>query len=350
MSEPTLEQVKGLAERLSSQDRLELFYRLAELPDSGIRPTEVYEPPAEIQAWYAEALKESEERDYFGIFYDDRNVIVILKGQVIFELLFYPENFNEAWLKIPSWQHAPLPEAAIKQAREHFAELGREVSDEELMEAGRHAIAETYKDETFRISRELSVRLPELVQLFLDGAIKIIQIDVRNSIVTEAGLQSGQPKLPEIEKMLEPHWKAIKERLLGVTRGGKRPRKSKFTWDAAKALEFYRTVEALPHHGADKLPMWEYAQEMLRDNDYDHETIMFLMNRPMFADVPEGLLREATSAWRQHEESWDSLPPDKKPQAFAFRHACHKLDFPEYAYNTLRMKYYEGKKAFESGK
>jgi hypothetical protein len=342
MTEPTLEQVKRLAERLSPEDRLQLFYHLAEQPDSGIQPAEVYSPPDEVQAWYAEALKESESRENFSALYDERNVIVLLKGRVIFELLFYPENLNDAYPKVLYGQYTPLPEATVNQARAYYAERGEEIPEEEFIKAGEHVLMEHLKAQTFRISHELSARLPQLTSLFIDAAIKIIQIDIGNSL-----REGGNPTLSEIEKIFKPHWQTIKEDQLGVTRGGKRPRKSKFTWDAAKATEFYKTVEALPRHGADKLPMWEYAREVLRDNDYDHETVMFLKKRTAFADVPEGLLREAANVWRQYDESWDSVPPENGTLAFAFRHACHKLDFPYTTYNTVRTNYYKGRKAAE---
>jgi hypothetical protein len=339
----SLEHVKELAEHLSPQERLQLFNHLAELPDSRIDEVEVYSPPDEIQERYAEALKESESRDSFSALYDERNVIVLLKGQPIFELLFYPENLDEAYPKVLYQQYTPLPEATVNQARAYYAERGEEIPEEEFIKVGERVLMEYVKAEAFRISHELSVRLPEMTSLFIDAAIKIIQIDIRNS-----SREGGNPTLSEIEKIFEPHWQMIKKEHLGVSQGGARSRKSKFTWNTAKAAEFYRTVEALPRHGAGRLPMWEYAQELLRDNNYDHGTIQFLKTRTTFADVPEGLLREAANIWRQYDESWDTLPPSSRPLAFAFRHACHKLGFPYTTYNTVRTKYYEGKKASEN--
>lgn len=338
----SLEHVKELAEHLSPQDRLQLFYHLAELPDSGVTEAEVHSPPDEIQARYAEALKESESRDGFISLYDERNVIVLLKGQPIFELLFYPENFNEAFPK-ELYQSYLTP--TVNQARAYYyAERGEDLPEEEFIKAGEHVLVDYLKAETFRVSHELSVRLPEIVSLFIDTAITIIRLGIGNSSGEETSTT-----LSEIEKIFEPRWQMIKKDYLGVTQGGARPRKSKFTWNTTKAAEFYRAVEALPRHGADKLPMWEYARQMLRENDYDHDTIQFLKSRPMFADVSEGLLREAANIWRQHDENWSSLPPANSPQAFAFRHACRKLGYPEYAYNTLRTKYYKGKKTADGG-
>jgi hypothetical protein len=338
----SLEHVKELAEHLSPQDRLQLFYHLAELPDSGIDEAEVYSPPDEIQARYVEALKESESRDGFSALYDEKNVIVLLKGQVIFELLFYPENLDEAFPKALYQQYLP---PTVNQARAYYyAERGEELPEEELIKAGEPVLMEYLKAETLRVSHELSVRLPEITSLFIDTAITIIRLGIGNS----SGEREKSTTLSEIEKMFEPHWQMIKKDYLGVTQGGARARKSRFTWNTAKAAEFYRTVEALPRHGADKLPMWEYARDLLRDNDYDHDTIQFLTSRPIFADVPEGLLREAANIWRQHGETWDALPPANSPQAFEFRHACHKLGYPNYSYNTLRKKYYEGKRVCAS--
>ena len=95
-------------------------------------------------------------------------------------------------------------------------------------------------------------------------------------------------------------------------------------------------------------PMWEYAQLQMRDNDYDHDTITWLKSRPAFVDVPEDLLKDAAKVWHQFDERWESLPAEHSPQGFAFRHACRKLGYPKNAYNTLRTKYYKGKKEHES--
>jgi hypothetical protein len=134
--------------------------------------------------------------------------------------------------------------------------------------------------------------------------------------------------------------------LAGVTRGGKRSRKSSFTWDKEKAKLFYQTVQSLPH--ISKKPLWEYAQEQLRENDYDATTMGWLKSHPAFADSPENLIKEAVTAWRSCEEAAQNIPDQSKPLAFAFRHACQKLGYPENAFNTLRKKYYEGKRAVES--
>lgn len=160
-------------------------------------------------------------------------------------------------------------------------------------------------------------------------------------------LQDQKYSAKDIKKSLfDPTWEMIKP-LAGVTHGGKRTRKeSEFTWNKDKAREFYKAVQALPR--ISKKPIWEYAEEQLRANDYDPEIVTWLQSNPAFADSPERLLREAASVWRSFEEEGKSVPAESRPLAFAFRHACHKLGYPEKAYNTMRARYYEGKKAEET--
>lgn len=204
-----------------------------------------------------------------------------------------------------------------------------------------------------KISIENSVKLASenlvnIMQMIWERLIQATFYSGANEIRDLLQVPEQKYSAKEIkEGIFRADWERIKP-LAGVAHGGKRPRKSKFAWDADKALKFYETVESLPRYGADKILMWEYARDLLRDNDYDYETVLFLKARPMFSDVPEELLKEAAKGWRQYDENWSSLPPANSPQAFAFRHACKKLSYPEYAYNTLRTKYYEGKKTSEN--
>lgn len=345
MSDADLEQVLRLANQLSQPDRLRLFHHLSKLADNR-------KPSLEIQIEEAIKKQGGEDNDNFVLVYNAPNtnpawVGVLLKGKTIFQILYYPENFRESRLKLRSWQHAPVTEDVKTQVREILGQAGAEVADDLIVNAALESQREIYEAETYRISKELALRLPDMVGLLVTAATRIIEISVRNTFAEQTGQVEKKTKLEDMEKMLEPFWKQIKERQLGVTHGGARHRKSKFVWDAERALTLYNTVEALPRHGADKLPMWEYAREVLRDNDYDHETIQFLKSRSMFADVQEDLLKEAATVWRQYDERWDTLPPENSPQAFAFRHACDKLDFPYTTYNTVRTNYYKGKKASE---
>ncbi len=325
MTEFNLEQIKKIAEKLSAEDRLKLFHYLSDLPDSGIESGDLSQPPLTLQG-AVESNEEVDNSDNFALLSTETTVAVFLKGKLIFQVFYYPENFRESNLKVRSWQTAPPSERIMSGIRGALAELGIERTEEEITETAKQGMLKYYEAEIFRISNEISERLPHMTWLLIDATINIITIAMRNLFAEQTGQLEKKVKLVDMEKKLEPYWRHIKEHL-GVTHGGARPRRSKFVWDAEKALKFYQTVEALPHYGADKIPMWEYARDILRDNDYDHETIQFLNARPRFADVPEGLLKEAASVWHQYDEHWDTLPANSSPVAFAFRHALHKLDY-----------------------
>ena len=148
------------------------------------------------------------------------------------------------------------------------------------------------------------------------------------------------------EGIFRAEWELIKP-LVGVKHGGERKRKQPaFTWDKDKAKELFKTVQALPR--ISRKSLWEYAAEQLRENDYAAEIVTWLQSNPAFIDSPEHLLKEAASIWRSYEEESKNIPAESKPLAFAFRHACYKLGYSAGKYNTLRTRYYEGKKAQES--
>jgi hypothetical protein len=303
-----------------------------------------------------------EDKQYptFKFHYEFREgeIRVFLEGFEVMRMMFYPDSYSNAIFEKLKQGNAFIMVSEEDRrgmyalVRERLAEKGVKASDEGITALEDMAIRSVELD-------LIKKSVEKAVKLVSDNLINVVQMVWEKLL--QATFFSGANELRDIleapeqkysakeikEGIFRADWERLKP-LVGVTHGGARPRKAKFVWDAEKALTFYQTVEALPRHRADKLTMWEYAREVLRDNDYDHETIQFLMARPMFSDVPEELMKEAAKVWRQYDERWDSLPPANSPLAFAFRHACHKLDYPEYAFNTLRTKYYEGKKAAET--
>jgi hypothetical protein len=358
MSEPNLEQVKGLAEQLSREERGQLWEHLASLPDSGVTTAQL---PAPLNFVRKKKAAQGEERVVTFRFEwkinDDGETILTLDGAEIFRIVFNAENCADVLFK-KSKIDKPFLRIEPEKEKDYFdrvrAELGvseAELSDAQIREYVEPALMKTcerlVKQSLESATRDVKGKLPAIVNVTFQKIIHAIYFSGSNTLRDTVGQPETKYTAKEvIEAVFQPDMELVKM-LAGVTHGGKRGRKG--FWDAEKALTFYRTVEALPRHGADKLQMWEYARDTLRDNDYDHETIQFLLGRPAFADVPEGLLKEAAKVWRQYDDNWDSLPPEKSPQGFAFRHACHKLGYPDDApYNTLRTKYYEGKKASEN--
>jgi hypothetical protein len=305
--------------------------------------------------------KEQKRTDEFQFKYDclvkDGEIIYSIEGIEVFRGVFNPENYAQAFFKKlkPSEPFLTISEDQRRRlyagVREASAKEGKEISDEELSrlepeglyQLSLKLLMQSIENATKRVADNLPQIVTMIFQRVLYATFYAGANDLRD--IVEVPEQKFSAK--EIrDAIFQPEWERIKN-LAGVAHGGARPRKAKFVWDAEKALKFYQTVEALPRHGADKLPMWEYAREVLRDFDYDYETIQFLMKRPMFSDVQEELLKEAAKVWRQYDENWNSLPPESSPQAFAFRHACAKLGFPYTTYNTARTNYYKGKKASE---
>jgi hypothetical protein len=264
-------------------------------------------------------------------------------AQVLFEKL----KLSSPFLTISEDQRRQISEGA----RKIFAEEGIEGGDEIIRglekELLKRVELQVIKENVESAAKRASDNLPDVAAIVWERLMQAVAFSGANDLREVLNMPSEKYSAKDIKDALfRDEWERIKP-IAGVAHGGARARKAKFVWDEDKALQFYQTVEALPRYGADNRPMWEHAREVLRDNDYDHDTIQFLRSRPAFRDVPEELLKEAASVWRQYDERWDSLPPENSPLAFAFRHACHTLDFPYTAYNTVRTNYYKGKKGAE---
>lgn len=357
MSETNLEQVKKLVEQLQPEDRTKLWDHIAKLPDSGINIRVL--PSA---SKFVQKIKLDEKSGRFrpvtfqwGCKNNDGEVIFTLDEVEIFRTLFNAENCanvlfekikpDESFLKIGPKQLKDIfakvrAMVTEQEAKVSDAQLSKLVQSPFLKEVSNRLVKQSLESATKRASDNL----PAVVAVVLQKVVHAISFSASNILRERLELPETKYSAKEvIDAVFRPDMELVKI-LAGVTQGGKRKRKSKFVWDAEKTLKFYQTVEALPRYGVDKISMWEYARGMLRDNDYDDETIQFLLRRPMFTDVPDSLLKEAAKVWRKYDESWDSLPAKYGPQAFAYRQACHILNYPEYAYNTLNQKYYEGRK------
>ncbi|HLL76418.1 MAG TPA: hypothetical protein VK421_14290 [Pyrinomonadaceae bacterium] len=290
--------------------------------------------------------------------WQDGQVRVIVEGFEVLLVLFDPKNFSDALfeklkLREPFLTVSDETRAYIHaQVRRIESEKGREVTDEQMVFIERELIRrielQFIKESIETAANAVNKNLQKVTELVWEKVIQASSFSGGNALRDILNLPYQKFSAKDIkEALFRDDWERIKP-IAGVAHGGARTRKAGFVWDEEKAVQLYQTVEALPRHGADDLPMWEYAHKMLADNDYDHETILFLKSRPVFQDVPDELLKEAADVWRRYDESWDSLPPDSSPQAFAFRHACHKLGFPYKAYNTVRTNYYRGRKVAEN--
>ena len=329
MSEIKLNDLINKVRQLSVEDRLRLFNQVvqAELMDESSRLSDPSFDVSRLDSPKIKKFEETRSEGKFSVSYSENSVAIRLDNRYIFRVFFYPDNLVESRLQLAD-------------------KAGDEIA---LLEG-----------EARKISGEISALLPKLSWMLCNTALEIGTMAFRDLHgLTEADFWDWsreeianlrpeeiynfrvRSKPKDIEHLFKPFVAQMKT-YFEIVQGGARETKKPFVWTPERALEFYEAVNSLPSI-ADK-PMWEYASERLRDNDFDLETFTWLRSRPAFADVPEDLLREAADEWKLHEESWNSLPPKNSPQAYAFRHVCSKLGIPNYAYNTLRAKYYDGKR------
>jgi len=363
MTEPTLEQVKRFAEQLSPEERGQLWQHLAELPDSGIKtipfpPLPKPQPERISNATKGKNNKAQNRPDEttFNIRCEIKDDIVTYYADEIgvFSTRFYPDNFANVFLSKPSGSFLKVSpeqrELFYAAVRERLAKEGLKVSNQQLKKVEPAALRELelrlIKESVEHATKQVRENLPPIVKIIWDRVLKASFFSGANELRDKVRVPEQKYSAEKIwESLYQPEWELLKT-IARVARGGLRKRKSKFSWSKSRAIEFYRTVQSLPL--ISKKPLWEYALEQLRQNDYNATTIAWLKSHPAFADIPDNLLKEAATKWRSYEEQSKNIPANFKPLAFAFRHACHKLSYPNQAYNTLRKRYYEGKKASEN--
>src|SRR5215216_1488562 len=135
MSDISFERVKELAQQLSPEDRHQLFNFLANLPDSGIQSHNLEPPPATLDD--AKEIKTTTTKgDDYVIVHTDRMARLLLKGRIIFDVFYYPENFRQSKMEVGSWKDA-LPSDAVKEQIRSLLMLhgADEVTEEDIISA-----------------------------------------------------------------------------------------------------------------------------------------------------------------------------------------------------------------------
>jgi hypothetical protein len=280
-------------------------------------------------------------------------VRVLLEGIEVMRVLFDSASYGNAlFSKLKeSDSFISVSEEEQHQARERLAKKGVRTSDKRFKNAMKRVTRELelkiVRDSIEPAVKNADENLLNVVRLIWENlVIQATAFAGANALRDKLNAQEQRYSAKDIKKgLLDPVYDLIKP-LAGIKHGGERERKqSAFTWDKDKAREFFKTVQALPQ--ISKEPLWDYAAEQLRENDYAAEIVTWLQSNPAFIDSPEPLLKEAARVWRTFVEEGKNIPAASKPLAFAFRHACYKLGYLAGKYNTLRTRYYEGKKAQE---
>ena len=157
----------------------------------------------------------------------------------------------------------------------------------------------------------------------------------------------SEPLTPEKKKEVLDSFRKLNNKFVSerfeIRRGGSRKRKG-FVWTDECKMEFYGKVENLPK--IKNVPMWNYAYEKLKEEDFNYKYIDYLRTETVFKEVNEKLFRDAIRVWRKYIDSFSKPKTVEKPFAFALNHALNLLDYPETKYSTMRKYYSEGKKLF----
>jgi hypothetical protein len=250
MSDVDFEQVKKLVEQLAPEWRRQLLDHLAALPDSGI--TNLNNPPASFDG----ATQESGttvDGDYYDLLFNPTSAAILLKGRVIFQVFFNPENYRLSRMEVHAGKDVPPTEQMKEQIREIFTlHNSPEPEEESLIEAIKQSQMQVDEAKTFRMSNEISARLPHMAILLFDGGVKIIELAVENSLAEYFGTR--KKTVEEILERLEPHWKQIKAHL-NLSPGGRQ--NVKHEWSL-------RDHTCLAVHYNRLKPVWRDAKKTAR--------------------------------------------------------------------------------------
>src|SRR5437867_928127 len=104
--------------------------------------------------------EESANSDEAMILSTETYATIFMKGRAMFHLFFYPENYRQSRMEMPSWKDAPASEKVREQVKAIYRLHGKpEPSEEDFIAATKQTHLELYKARTERIAKELSARL-----------------------------------------------------------------------------------------------------------------------------------------------------------------------------------------------
>lgn len=252
MPDADLEQVKKLVEQFSPEERIQLWHHISELPDSGIHGGSLDPPPISTEG-ATQTDTVTVDGDSYTIVFTDVTAAVLLKNRPIFQVFFYPENYQLSRMEIRSWKDAPPTEQMKEQIQEIFKLHGAPEREEEaIIEAVKQSHLRVFEAMTFRMTNEISARLPHMTALLFDGGTKVIELGVENDLAEK--FERRKRTLEEIVEILEPYWKQIKAHL-NLSPGGRQ--NVKHQWSV-------RDHTCLAVHYDRLKPVWRDAKKTAR--------------------------------------------------------------------------------------
>lgn len=320
MPEPTLEQVQELARQLSPEDRKSVINLLFSLPDSGIATATVDPPSPLLSDEDRKTVEESAKSDLPIIISTDTYTAIFIKGRPIFQVYFYSENFQKSRMEIRSWKDS-LPSEKVKNEIREVMKLhtGRDVTDDEIIEACKRPHVELFEAETFRLAKEFSARLPHIVWLLYEAGMEIVNLGFHNDFARRTGQRTKT--LEEMTTILEPFWKRIKEHL-SITPGGRR--NVKHEWSM-------RDYACLDVHYERLKPIWREAKRVAKEAQSSREP----SRRRRWKEAVEAIYKD--------ENLPDDLiaqleiPQATPPSELALTHAG-RICIPDVTYSTKVLK------------
>jgi hypothetical protein len=206
----------------------------------------------------------------------------------------------------------------------------------------------------YLFSEELKKSIPNFLNYLVEKldieriSIHLDEHQTLDFVPPEMAQRMREMKKMLVEDFLAKHSNEQEvKKALRVKQGGARKRKG-FVWTGKEKKAFYKKVESLPKK-SDK-SYWQYALDMLIEQEFDIETITWLKSRMVLKDASAELFKEAVKTWSKYlvHENWGKMEPEEKPRAFEYRHALNLLNYPdEFRFSTLDSYFYVGKKLSE---
>lgn len=338
MSKTSLEQVKSLADQLSSSDRSALVAHLCALPDS----TVTLHVRDESESYYkANKADKKLRKESPTLVIDVGNSAAFrILGAEVFRVRFFPNNFTDNYNKMAvNVLEEPPPEIkrSIQSVLEEKGIESTEQAQRDVAQAYQLIMRTIFKEQASLIAEHITTNLQIIAGHVFELALKGYSVALFNSIAADSFHPEEKVKTSDIKKLLlNTYWKITKSNL-GVTRGGNR--RTAPEWNSEESVVQYARKVRERH------PLALCIKDMYDDCMGDESWIEDLKLNPTFQQLRQGVPDEIIE-WtiKRVANSEKVQETDREPLSLSLEMARQELALPAQSIGTLRSYYSEGKK------
>jgi hypothetical protein len=332
MKKSALERIKELAQKLSTEERLNLFQFLADLPDSGIKSHPPPQPPSPLTEIQRHQLTQIQYT--WNLRIENHCVIYSIEGRDVFVAAFDPEAYADVFYekvksdkaffnKIPDQRKPEI----FQKVRERTGKDAESFTDEEieaLIPEALVRLSQTLsKRSLLEASEKIATNLPRVVAMILNRVMHTGILSGANNLSDLAHRPPEEKLNPsQIKRLLfDPDWQLLKP-ILGVQpRGGSDP---KVDVSDGQCVKLSNEYPGLLNH-------WQKVEKNSKTEKHWREYALIDE-----ADTPADLLDRLDNSLPAQESEGEDYP--NIPSALALEHAARRADIPAGEYSQSRLK------------